>query len=88
MRSGESEEVATPPGTDSFSQSAAYYEYPDCLKHEVLKQRLVSCDVHSNDDSQYAVLYLATSIQHYRTMELLFKASSSSGLWANASLAS
>lgn len=38
--------------------------------------------------SRYVVSIVATSIQDYRTIELLFRASSSSGLGANASLAS
>ena len=61
---------------------------PYCLKHAALIPRLVSCHIHYKRSSQYVVSILATYIQDYRTIELLFKASSSSGLAANASLAS
>lgn len=90
MRSREIAEEATPPGIDGLSpqRQPFYVVMPHCLNHAGLKQRLASCHVHYKKSSQYVVSILATSIQDYRTIELLFKASSSSGLGANASLAS
>ena len=88
MRSREMEEGPTPPVIDGLSsiRRVFYMMMPYCLKHAGLKHQLVSCRYRTS--SWYVGSILATSIQDYRTIELLFKASSSSGLEANASLAS
>lgn len=62
---------------------------PCCLKHAGLKPQLLPVSRHMHYNFfQYVVSTLATYVQDYRTIELLFKASNNSGLEANASLAS
>lgn len=87
-QSGTKEE-ATPPGIDGLFKTPPILCDDALLSHASrLQLRLIRRHIPYKHSSQYVISILAKSIQDYRTIELLFKASSSSGLGANASLAS